>query len=267
MHEMSLRDIQEKTLKVLVKFDQLCKELEVKYYLVWGTLIGAVRHKGFIPWDDDLDIAMFPDDYKKIQSYLCENDYELEIHNMETRPDCFYNISRVCEKEHIVKYNNKKYTSGLFIDIYVMYGLGKEENLDYWKYRFRKYPSWRRSINICTNIAPFNGRNPVKMLMNLPFIIYSKILGKDFFVHKFDDFKKFDIDESDFLGSPQWEEVIFEKKDFEEVTYVPFEGFMAPIPAGYDHFLRSYYGDYMIMPPESRRQPKHGYIAYEKKYA
>jgi len=264
MKEMSLRDTQEKTLEVLMEFDKLCKSLGVTYYLVWGTLIGAIRHKGFIPWDDDLDVAMFPDDYEMIYSYLKENDDKLEIHNMETCQECFYNISRVCDKTHLLKFTNKKYTSGLFIDIYVMHGLGNTEDLGYWRKRFEKYPKWRRAINICASTTLLIGKNPLIKILNLPLVVFTKAIGKDYFVKKFNDFRKFDIDKSEFLGLPQWEEVIFEKKDFAEVKYVQFEGFMAPIPIGYDNFLKSYYGDYMILPPESGRHPSHGYKAYEK---
>ena len=264
MREMSLREIQKGTLGVLIELDKVCKELGVKYFLIWGTLLGAIRHNGYIPWDDDLDIAMFPEDYRKLCSYLCGNDTELEIHNMDTCPECFYNIARVCEKEHILKFKNKKYTSGLFIDIYVLHGLGKAEDLEYWNKRFKKYPGWRSSLNACMSTTLLCGRNPLNKLWNLPFVIGAKILGKKYFIKKFEGYRKFDINESEYVGVPQWTEVIFEKKDFDEIIYTKFEGIVVPIPAGYENFLRTNYGDYMVMPPENERHPQHGYIAYEK---
>ena len=66
MHEMSIREIQVATKELLKSFDTLCAKLNLQYWLMFGSLLGAVRHKGFIPWDDDLDVGMFHEDYKKL---------------------------------------------------------------------------------------------------------------------------------------------------------------------------------------------------------
>ena len=263
MRELSVRETQEATLKVLVSFDKICRKINVKYYLIWGTLIGAIRHHGFIPWDDDLDVAMFPEDYLKLEEYFSsQNETELELHNMKTQPDCFYNISRVCEKKYKLVFNNKKYTSGLFVDIYVLYGLGKESDLPYWEKRFKKYQAWQKSVYACCNKSLLMGKNTVHKVLNIPIVLYSKMFGKQYFIKKIEDYPRFEIENSDYLGTPQWEPAVISKQDFDEIQYVEFEGFPAPIPSGYDHLLRSYYGDYMSLPPENERKPHHGYKAY-----
>ena len=264
MRKMTLRETQIASFEVLRQFDEICQNIGVKYFLIWGTLIGAIRHQGFIPWDDDLDIAMFPEDFEKTEQYFYEKHPDnLELHNMKTVPECFYNISRICDKKHKLIFDNKAYTSGVFVDIYVMYGIGKADDLDYWKERFKKYPMWQKGVYASASRSVFIGRDTIHKILNIPFNIYSKLKGKQYFVDKFNSFKKYDIENSDFIGCPQWETAIFKKSDFLEVVYLPFEDFKAPVPAGYDHFLRSYYGDYMTLPPTDQRKPYHGYTAYE----
>ena len=68
MRELTLEEVQNISLEIFTKFDEICREHNLKYFMMYGTLLGAVRHKGFIPWDDDIDVWMFREDYNK----LCE---------------------------------------------------------------------------------------------------------------------------------------------------------------------------------------------------
>ena len=122
--EMNLRDIQLESLKVLKKIDNVCNALKIKYFLLYGSLLGAVRHEGFIPWDDDLDIGMLEKDYNTLMNFFIENKGcydELELKNIETDDSCYYAISRICEKNNVVIFNDLNHThcSFLFAILYI----------------------------------------------------------------------------------------------------------------------------------------------------
>ena len=263
MKEMSLRESQMATKELLKQFDELCDSLGIRYFLMYGTLIGAIRHKGFIPWDDDLDVGMFYDDYQILCTYFKEHDNPImELHNQETQKDCFYNIARICDKAHQLIFAGKDYKSGLFIDIYVMEGLGKEEDQPYWDSRFAEYDKWRKSVYICTNKAFLYGNGVLHKLANIPYVMKSKRRGKKYYIDQFNNHKMFSIEESDYIGVPAWETVRYPKDLFDETIRIGFEDITVSIPKQYDELLRIDYGDYMTPPPEKDRVPYHGYIAY-----
>ena len=265
MTEMTLRETQLETLAILERIDDICNIIGTPYYLVLGSLIGAVRHKGFIPWDDDLDIAMFPDDFTLFRKYLEDHDItDLEIHCPETKDNCFYNMVRICEKNHLLVFDNMSYTSGLFVDVYILEGMGKIEDLLYWKQQYRLQSALRKRVYCCCRDSLFYGRNSVHKILNLPIVLYSKFRGKKYFFDKLNDYKHFSIDESDYIGVPGWDDFIFKKKCFETIVRVPFENTTVNIPGGFDELLRDYYGNYMELPEESKRTPQHGYKAYRK---
>lgn len=262
---MSIREVQIAALEILKQIDTICTELGINYYLMYGTLIGAIRHKGFIPWDDDLDIAMKIDDYKIFIDYFNKNNKtQLEIHNFETNKDCFYNISRVCDKTHILKFDYLRYTSGVFVDVYPLEGLGGDDDLPYWKAHFSFFPKWQKHIQLCCTDGLFYGRNVFTRIGNIPNLIISRIIGKQHYINKFNDYKKITINDSKYIGIPSWEYDIYNKEWFDEIVKVPFEDAMVSIPKKYDEVLRHTFGDYMQMPPENQRVSHHGYLSYKK---
>ena len=100
MQEMTLDEIHEAELYVLKRVDAICKKIGVQYWVMYGTLLGAVRHKNFIPWDDDLDIGMMRSDYEKFIRYFIDKggeDGDLHLDNLLTRKNYTYTISRVSE--------------------------------------------------------------------------------------------------------------------------------------------------------------------------
>lgn len=125
---LALEEIQEASLHILEKIADLCDQLHLRYYLIYGTLIGAIRHKGFIPWDDDLDIMMPRPDYEKLITYFIENTdalRPLELFEPRVNPDYPYMIARISDNRYILDVTNEKdYGIGVFIDIYPYDGLG-----------------------------------------------------------------------------------------------------------------------------------------------
>lgn len=265
--KMSFRETQLATLELLKKIDKICQELDIQYFIMFGTLIGAIRHKGYIPWDDDIDIGIKAKDYKKFVEYFVKNKDKcapLEIHNQKTNKDCFYNISRVVDNTYHLEFENMKYTSGTFVDVYPLEGLGKESDLEYWKKRFKKYLILQRGVYL--NCAPsiWFGKTKLKRILNLPYMLFARLVGKQFFINRFNKHKRFSWEDSEYIGTPCWIRDIFKKEDFDEAIRAPFEDTEVWIPKNYDSILRMAYGDYMKLPPEDKRVPHHDYSAYRK---
>ena len=265
MKEMTLEEVQKATKELLVEFDNICNEIGIRYFLMYGSLLGAIRHKGFIPWDDDLDVGMFESDYLKLCNYFkANNNLELELHNQDSTEHCFFNIARVCEKKHRLVFDNKKYTSGLFIDIYVMEGLGDTEDQLYWNQRFKKHSGWRKGVYVNSNEGFLYGNGVLHKILNIPFCLFARKRGKQYYINKFNSHKKYDINDSKFIGCPSWEESRYERKWFDSIISTEFEDIEVLIPAAFDEILTSEYGDYMKLPPIENRKPYHGYRAYRK---
>ena len=100
MKELSLREVQLGELEILKRLDSICREQGLKYFLYAGTMIGAVRHKAFIPWDDDIDVAMPRRDYDRLMAWWDEHGAQeapLRMMNIHTNPNYIYPISRLCD--------------------------------------------------------------------------------------------------------------------------------------------------------------------------
>ena len=131
MEELTLRQMQEGALSILKKLDGICREQGLRYFLFYGTLIGAIRHKGFIPWDDDLDVAMPRPDFDRLVEYCRRHREELlpmHLMTVDDNPRYVYPIARFSDTRYRVKYQGiRDYGLGLFVDIYPLDGCGDTE--------------------------------------------------------------------------------------------------------------------------------------------
>lgn len=174
--EKTLRKAQLKMVDILIEFDKLCIKYDIKYWISYGTLLGAVRHKGFIPWDDDCDICMMRADYNRFMKIaIKELPDNLILQNRKIDPNYPENMTKIRMKN--TKYiehgesENEKYHQGLFIDIFVFdyYPDFVANILNYmytinrWKTKRTEYP--KGSLK----------RIGIHMLMIFPYTIYTTI--------------------------------------------------------------------------------------------
>jgi len=273
--ELSIQEIQEVSLEILKSVADVCEELHLRYFLTYGTLIGAIRHKGFIPWDDDVDIMMPRKDYEELLSYFLTHseDYpHLELYNPETCSDYPYMISRFCDNRYLLRVENEKpYGIGIFIDVYPLDGLG--DTLANAIHVGRKgnilstfcYQSTRIHYNPATSTS---GHKLLKAIVKVPVYCAAKIIGKNYFQRQLNKLIRIPYDDAEYVGPVVWlvggEENIFPRKWFNELIDVPYEQYCFKVPKLYDQFLRKMYGDYMQMPPEKNRVGHHFYKAFRK---
>ena len=270
-NELSLREIQLGELSVLRQVHKICEELNLHYYLFYGTLLGAVRHKGFIPWDDDIDIIMPRSDYNALIKYFKANNEKLrplQLMHYSTNKDYIYPIARVSDERYTLNFNNtKEYGLGLFIDLYPLDGCGNtlDEAKRIWKknkvkkfwvgvYGIDRYE--KSTKNAFRSFLKYVSMKIVK-LFNVPQMISD--LDKDASKLSFDDYE--------YVGCTAWEVSglgYFKKTLLDESITLGFEDGFFYAPKRYDEVLRETYGDYMQLPPENKRVPHHEYKAYKK---
>lgn len=269
----TLKKAQQASLEILLAVDRICRENGIRYLLDAGTLLGAVRHQGFIPWDDDIDIAMTRKDYEALKRLL-RSGKKLLPENMELiLPDEYRNGRAFYDFTPRIIYKNSRrhgdsremdYYEGklnhLWVDIFILDNIPDSPLLDRWV-RFRqkviyglsmpkrwrldlgKYsPSDRLKVSLLKAAGRFF---PMRKLFSMQERLsrrYEKSHTKNLYYSNY---------QPDFLQDT------VKREWSEEVTELPFEGHMLMAPAGYDQVLREIYGDYMQLPPEESRVPSH----------
>ena len=262
--EITLEESKRIALDILVFFDKFCKEHDIKYSLGEGTLIGAVRHKGFIPWDDDIDLLMTSDQYEKFLSLYKGNVYNL----MTVRKGAKWwnTVSRLCDsRTEIIISGQKESEHGVWIALTPIYH--KPDNDNDWN-RIEKYRNfylhlcrlknsyWTPDSGIFKNIAKAFFR-----LLLFPFSTYYLRTKANLFMTKYDNIPTKNVVKPR-LEYYKWR--TYPRDLFFDYRELEFEGRKFPVISHYDKYLSITYGDYMTPPPESERVPKHGYTAYWK---
>lgn len=271
MKELSLREIQLAEFGVLQKLAELCRQLDLRYYLFYGTLLGAVRHQGFIPWDDDVDVAMPRPDYEKLLAYCSENAQALApLYLMHCRTDkkYIYPIARLCDTRYFVDYEGTvDYGLGLFVDIYPLDGCGDTEA------EAKKIHRKNDILQRLTHLAGTDKFRPSlkgglhRTAVKFVSYYYTKLLGARHFALKADkNSRRLPFEESKYVSCTVWFDWYhrFDKAFLAEPTYLPFEGEQFSVPAGWDSLLTDWYKDYMQLPPADQRIGHHYYKAYLK---
>lgn len=274
--KLSLQESQRAALEVLKKIVGICEENGFKYFLIYGTLIGAVREGGIIPWDDDIDIMMPRPDYDKFVEYCVKERESLkpfELFNNNVNPKYPHMISRFSDSRyHLVFDNEKDYGLGVFVDIYPLDGVGNDL-----KAAKKLIKKTKKLASLCflTSRKKFgrdNTSSALKMLVKFPAYLYAKMMGNKHFAAKLNRYaKKYDYDKSRYVACAIWpngningEDCDVFEKDLFEIKAVPFEDGYYNIPVGYDKLLTVTYGNYMQPPKEENRTFNHSYSTYLK---
>ncbi len=272
--EMKMEDIQKVSLDILKFIADICEKEGFRYFLMYGTLIGAVRHNGYIPWDDDVDIMMPRSDYEKFLEYARTHKSRFgyyEIFNRQSRKDYIYGITRVSDSRYeIVKDDEKNCSMGIFIDIYPYDGLGDDRET-----ALKKLTATRKYCNCIVDITRKEHHIPSTLnlkgkISHIVRYIKNRILGVGYFLKKIDDLREdYQFDSSRYVGPLMWfftkpEKVLFEKRLFENPVKLKFEDREFYVPGDYHTLLTQEYGDYMQLPPVEKRIYHHNYKAFKK---
>ena len=266
MREIQFEEMKKIELNILIYFTEVCEENNLRYYLGGGTLLGAVRHKGFIPWDDDIDVMMPRSDFQKLLSLSINN----ENYNI-IKPGTagyYYNFAKLVDTRTILEEKGIKRIDGLgvYIDIFPLDGM--PETPDARKKRFKELNSIRKRINNTCLLKPKFHRNPFAYLNACRIYNSNKNIDLSSLQKKYlDSALKNSFDDSEFVfaaGGAYGARDIFPGKWFEKEIELQFENLSVKAFNGYDFYLTQLYGDYMTLPPEDKRVTPHHSIVYFK---
>lgn len=272
---MQMKDIQRVSLEILKFVTALCEKQNFRYSLMYGTLIGAIRHKGYIPWDDDVDIMMPRPDYDRFLSYCAAHKEELgvyEIFNRFTHDDYIFGITRVCDSRYeIIKEEaSENCGMGIFIDVYPYDGLGNDYDVALQLLsKTRQYCDTIVSMTRVNQSQPSNLNWRGRLVHKIKKLII-KIKGVKYYLKATEKLRaNYQFDKSEYVGPLMWyfskpQKVLFKRSYFDELIKVPFEDGEFFVPSEYDRLLRQEYGDYMQLPPVEKRIYHHQYKAFKK---
>lgn len=256
--DVLLREHQDALYILLCEFDRVCKALDIPYVLFAGTMLGAVRHQGFIPWDDDLDVMMLREDYdrflREAESVLDREKFFLQKEFSEHWP-MFFSKLRLNNTACLEKYRPRdpKMHEGIYLDIFPCDNAADSrlgQKIQFYASKVVIAKSLDRRGYETNSIAKKLFMGVCRLLPRTPFLRIAKGSKKQgAIVHSF------------FGGARSFEKNIYLRAYFQQRTDIFFEGDTYPVPKDYDALLRLLYGDYMSLPaPEERQIKQHAIL-------
>lgn len=250
-------------LDLLLKFDAICTRHNLKYFLGGGTLLGAVRHRGFIPWDDDVDVFMPRDDYEKLLRLGTEFKFPYFLQTPYTDSESCYSVAyiRNCNTTLIFPpFRYSAFNMGQPIDVFPLDRVSERDVRE----KFDKIKNLTRELGTCMRrgnpylseadrkrVAELSGRDPLEIYEEVQRIAAGH-----------------NHEETEYLGliawtGYDWTMPLTKASWYSDTVYLDFESFKFPAPAGYEDCLTTWYGDWRSFPPEEERGKRHEAVYFD----
>lgn len=268
MKNVSLKDVQKVQYELLKEVDKICAKHNIKYFLVAGTTLGAVRHDGFIPWDDDLDIGMARDDYEKFKEIMTHNFFD-EMFFQDSNTDINYGniFGKVRKTNTIYTENaakNSRAKNGVYIDIFCFDNAPDE----FIKRYYQKYSIYiyKRLLLLKNNYSLLKDEDSFYKKIICAFLkIITKFLSRKALVKRIDRIsKKYNVNNTlnkvNLGGAYTYEKELIPSYYLSKIELHKFEDALFPIFENFDLYLTNLYGNYMEPTPLNKRENRHGII-------
>lgn len=271
MDRNTLRKVQMVQLDIAKEIKRVCEENDIKYHLDSGSLLGAVRHKGFIPWDDDMDFGMLREDYEKFlliaQSELGEG-YFLQTWKTDSNyPYAFAKIRKLGTVFQETAMINSSAHNEVFVDIFPYDSFPDEKKCQ--RKQGRKIMLYRFAILTKRKAAPWlNHSKPFERFLvrckYMPAMIFSKFHDTEEMIERVEKimtmYNGSSTEKYYPQGSSKYGKWLINSKVFTEHIQLPFEDTTFLVPNNYCEYLTEVYGDYMKLPPMDKRENHHHII-------
>lgn len=249
---------QTRMFELLHTFKELCAAHGLRYHLAGGTLLGAVRHQGFIPWDDDADVSMPVGDFLKFQELAAELPEHIEIQSERNDPRYPFLFFKLCDTAHPFQVDRPNGPRGVYIDVFPL--IPARKPTVWTKFCFQVISVIKYAMAVK---AEWTSYTPYK---NLPARFGYALLS----TRSMDGLRKlrnwlaaqiYAPEGRDYLCSPggayKADKEFFPAEWFKETAELTFEGERFAAPGGWDSYLARHYGDYMELPPQAERRSRH----------
>ncbi|EOB21459.1 putative phosphotransferase LicD4 [Streptococcus mitis 11/5] len=257
-----IREIQQMELGIMEYIHEVCQKIGVKYFLAYGSLIGAVRHKGFIPWDDDMDICMLREDYEKLQDYLIANpDERYEVMSYKNNLNYVYPFMKVQDNQTYLLEEDVRIDSnmGIYVDIFPVDGYEDDSVFKDKMTRLIK----KRQLSCYTFKGITNTKSLLNSLIRYISVIIFYFTNTNKYIRGIDELaqsrKVGDYELVDYLIYKDMNKPVWKREWLNQTITGVFEGKEFMIPKNYHEILTSDYGDYTQLPPVELRFSHHDF--------
>jgi len=256
MEYLSLKEVQSELTKMLAYLTNVLEENGINYFVSSGTCLGVIRHGGFIPWDNDIDLFMFKEDYQKFLALKFDEPYFILSPDSE---DSIYPFAKFCNAdftltETIIRKKYNKYN--LFIDVFPLEYLPEDDK------EREKVLTEKTKTRAKMHFTCYKGATPIKEFIKW---IYSVFHGKKYVKKLKDKLNSFGYPQrTSHIMDLNWGITPLKAEFFEGYEIKDFNGVPVRVPAKWDEYLSCIYGDYMKLPPEENRITHNLYVYKNK---
>lgn len=264
---LTLEEIKHTEIEILNYTVDICKKHNIRYFLIYGTLLGAVRHKGFIPWDDDIDIYMPRPDYERFlkiwKNEIAQSSPDFRLFIPGESPDYYYEYAKIAAAYTTCNINipiKDIPGMGIWIDVFPLDGMPDKYKSYFYKLHYMRQ---MRSLSVYTKVPPIRSIKSLAIYIGWKIV---RIIGWKFFNKKVIKLaSKYDYNTSKYLACTTLAskiKYVYPREYFEQTTQLEFEGQKYNVPKGYHQILTQTYGNYMEYPPVEQRVSLHSFDAY-----
>ena len=265
MKKIDLKNLKKIQLEILDEVALFCKKNNINYWIDCGTLLGAIRHKGYIPWDDDIDVGMLREDYDKFMELFNKNNDKYKFYSIENNKKFNYPYGKVLDTSTVLYEPDEKHGKKLWVNIDIFVYDNAPENIKQQKKMFKKRDIY--NIFNSVKVSPYatSRKGGFTNIVRYPCHYILKLLPVGFFSKKIiNNSKEYMNNETKYVGNfTSYKKLVADREIFKSFVEVDFEGKKYKAPIGYDKWLTLFYGDYMKLPPKEKQVSTHKFVAYK----